>query len=166
MAEVKMDSNICSLAFNRNVCFFVLWRLHYFCFRCSKFNIWPWEFKVKVMAKTDYNLIYRLGPSILPKMKEMTKIITFCDAVTLTSDHPWPQKVNQLEALSLLMCVPHLRTIHPRLFKLSCSHNYIWQVVDDRQLWHEDIISPNPSNTADKIYVTQYCLQYHNEECR
>ena len=30
---------------------FVSWQLHHFWLRYSKFHIWPWKFKVKVMAK-------------------------------------------------------------------------------------------------------------------
>ena len=36
---------------------FVLWQLHHFWLRYSKFHIWPWKFKVKVMTKIDQNLI-------------------------------------------------------------------------------------------------------------
>ena len=46
-------------------------------------------------------IIYRSG---LAKKKEMTKIINFSDAVTLTF-HPWPWKINQLETASLPLCV-------------------------------------------------------------
>ena len=42
----------------------------------------------------------------------------FSDAVTLTFDlRPW--KVNQVRTLSLPMCIPNLRTIHPVVFELS-----------------------------------------------
>ena len=42
----------------------------------------------------------------------------FSEAVTLTFDlRPW--KVNQVRTLSLPMCIPNLRTIHPVVFELS-----------------------------------------------
>ena len=51
------------------------------------------------------------------KFKNVEKI-TFSDAVTLTFDlRPW--KVNQVRTLSLPMCIPNLRTIHPVVFELS-----------------------------------------------
>ena len=40
-----------ALEFNQYVCFFVLWQLDHFWLRYSKFYIWPWKLKVKVMAK-------------------------------------------------------------------------------------------------------------------
>ena len=46
------------------------------------------------------------------KFKNVEKITSFSDAVTLTFDlRPW--KVNQVRTLSLPMCIPNLRTIHP-----------------------------------------------------
>ena len=46
------------------------------------------------------------------KFKNVEKITSFSDAVTLTFDlQPW--KVNQVRTLSLPMCIPNLRTIHP-----------------------------------------------------
>ena len=40
-----------ALEFNQYVCFFVSWQSDHFWLRYSKFYIWPWKFKVKVMAK-------------------------------------------------------------------------------------------------------------------
>ena len=104
---------------------FVLWQSDHFWLRYSKFHIWPWKFKVKVMAKTnpdghiwalEFNqyvwlsflgnrtifgwdiansifdleksrwrsrenqqksnqVIYRSGPTIVPKMKEIQKVV-------------------------------------------------------------------------------------------
>ena len=52
------------------------------------------------------------------KFKNVEKITSFSDAVTLTFDlRPW--KVNQFRTLSLPMCIPNLRTIHPVVFELS-----------------------------------------------
>ena len=52
------------------------------------------------------------------KFKNVEKITSFSDAVTLTIDlRPW--KVNQVRTLSLPMCIPNLRTIHPVVFELS-----------------------------------------------
>ena len=52
------------------------------------------------------------------KFKNVKKITSFSDAVTLTFDlRPW--KVNQVRTLSLPMCIPNLRTIHPVVFELS-----------------------------------------------
>ena len=52
------------------------------------------------------------------KFKNVEKITSFSDAVTLTFDlRPW--KVNQVMTLSLPMCIPNLRTIHPVVFELS-----------------------------------------------
>ena len=52
------------------------------------------------------------------KLKNVEKITSFSDAVTLTFDlRPW--KVNQVRTLSLPMCIPNLRTIHPVVFELS-----------------------------------------------
>ena len=52
------------------------------------------------------------------KFKNVEKITSFSDAVTLTFDlRPW--KVNQVRTLSLTMCIPNLRTIHPVVFELS-----------------------------------------------
>ena len=52
------------------------------------------------------------------KFKNVEKITSFSDAVTLTFDlRPW--KVNQVRTLSLPMCIPNLRTIHPMVFELS-----------------------------------------------
>ena len=52
------------------------------------------------------------------KFKNVEKITTFSDAVTLTFDlRPW--KVKQVRTLSLPMCIPNLRTIHPVVFELS-----------------------------------------------
>ena len=52
------------------------------------------------------------------KFKNVEKITSFSDAVTLTFDlRPW--KVNQVRTLSLPMCIPNLRTIHPVVFELS-----------------------------------------------
>ena len=49
------------------------------------------------------------------KLKNVEKITSFSDAVTLTFDlRPW--KVNQVRTLSLPMCIPNLRTIHPVVF--------------------------------------------------
>ena len=49
------------------------------------------------------------------KFKNVEKITSFSDAVTLTFDlRPW--KVNQVRTLSLPMCIPNLRTIHPVVF--------------------------------------------------
>ena len=51
------------------------------------------------------------------KFKNVEKITSFSDAVTLTFDlRPW--KVNQVRTLSLPMCIPNLRTIHPMVFEL------------------------------------------------
>ena len=64
-------------------------------------------------------VIHRSGPSILPKMKEITKIIIFCDVVTLTYDL-WPWKIYHFKALSLPMCAKFFN--NPlRTFSLSCS---------------------------------------------
>ena len=52
------------------------------------------------------------------KFKNVEKITSFSDPVTLTFDlRPW--KVNQVRTLSLPMCIPNLRTIHPVVFELS-----------------------------------------------
>ena len=52
------------------------------------------------------------------KFKNVEKITSFSDAVTLTFDlRPW--KVNQVRTLALPMCIPNLRTIHPVVFELS-----------------------------------------------
>ena len=52
------------------------------------------------------------------KFKNVVKITSFSDAVPLTFDlRPW--KVNQVRTLSLPMCIPNLRTIHPVVFELS-----------------------------------------------
>ena len=52
------------------------------------------------------------------KFKNVEKITSFSDAVTLTFDlRPW--KVNQVRTQSLPMCIPNLRTIHPVVFELS-----------------------------------------------
>ena len=52
------------------------------------------------------------------KFKIVEKITSFSDAVTLTFNlRPW--KVNQVRTLSLPMCIPNLRTIHPVVFELS-----------------------------------------------
>ena len=52
------------------------------------------------------------------KFKNVEKITSFSDAVTLTFDlRPW--KVNQVRTLSLPKCIPNLRTIHPVVFELS-----------------------------------------------
>ena len=52
------------------------------------------------------------------KFKNVEKITSFSDDVTLTFDlRPW--KVNQVRTLSLSMCIPTLRTIHPVVFELS-----------------------------------------------
>ena len=52
------------------------------------------------------------------KFKNVAKITSFSDAATLTFDlRPW--KVNQVRTLSLPMCIPNLRTIHPVVFELS-----------------------------------------------
>ena len=52
------------------------------------------------------------------KLKNVEKITSFSDAVTLTFDlRPW--QVNQVMTLSLPMCIPNLRTIHPVVFELS-----------------------------------------------
>ena len=49
------------------------------------------------------------------KFKNVEKITSFSDAVTLTFDlRPW--KVDQVRTLSLPMCIPNLRTIHPVVF--------------------------------------------------
>ena len=44
-----------ALEFNQYVCFFVSWQSDHFWLRYSKFYIWPWKFKVKVMAKVKPN---------------------------------------------------------------------------------------------------------------
>ena len=54
MAKVKPDGHIWALEFNRYVCFSfrqLSWQSDHFWLRYSKFYIWPWKFKVKVMAK-------------------------------------------------------------------------------------------------------------------
>ena len=52
------------------------------------------------------------------KFKNVEKITSFSDAVTLTFDlRSW--KDNQVRTLSLPMCIPNLRTIHPVVFELS-----------------------------------------------
>ena len=54
MAKVKPDGHIWALVFNRyvSICLlFVSWQSDHFWLRYSKFYIWPWKFKVKVMAK-------------------------------------------------------------------------------------------------------------------
>ena len=52
------------------------------------------------------------------KFKNVEKITSFSDAVTLTLDlRPW--KVNQVRTLSLPMCIANLRTIHSVVFELS-----------------------------------------------
>ena len=52
------------------------------------------------------------------KLKNVEKITSFSDTVTLTFDlRPW--KVNQVRTLSLPMYIPNLRTIHPVVFELS-----------------------------------------------
>ena len=108
------DQSICLL--------FVSWQSDHFWLRYSKFYIWPWQFKVKVMAKVkpdghiwalEFNryccfsfrvnrtifgwdiansifdlgqghnenrpksnqVIYRSGPTIVPKMKEIQKVV-------------------------------------------------------------------------------------------
>ena len=40
-----------ALEFNQYVCIFILWQSDHFWLRYSKLYIWPWKFKVKVMAK-------------------------------------------------------------------------------------------------------------------
>ena len=53
-----------------------------------------------------------------PKVKLIQ--ITFSDVVIFD---PWPWKVNWPRALSLTLCVPILRTIHPLHFELSNTHH-------------------------------------------
>ena len=53
MAEVKVKriGHIWGLEFNRCVCSYFWWQSEHFWLRYSNFHIWPWKFKVKVMAK-------------------------------------------------------------------------------------------------------------------
>ena len=61
-------------------------------------------------------------------------------------------KDNQVRALSLPMCVPNLRTIHPVL--LSCQVNTI--MVGDRRFSHKTIISPDPMDMGDIMKEHSY----------
>ena len=95
---------------------FILWQSNHFWLRYSKFQTWPWKFKVKVMANVKFDghiwglvfnwyacflfrsnrtyltlkiqgqgdgenrpksnqVIYRSGPSVLPKMREIWKVV-------------------------------------------------------------------------------------------
>ena len=51
MAKVKPDGPIWSLEFSRCVCFLFRGNRTIFGWEYSQFDIWPWKFKVKVMAK-------------------------------------------------------------------------------------------------------------------
>ena len=84
------------------------------------------------------------------KFKNVEKITSFSDAVTLTFDlRPW--KVNQVRTLSLPMCIPNLRTIHPVVFELSRKHHCGRRVAGGGRLRRKTITSPDPSDTGDII---------------
>ena len=80
MAKVKMDGHIVSLLLNRYVCFTYLGNRTIFSLRYSKFRY----FTLKIQGQ-DHNenqpksnqVIYKLGPSTLPKMKQIWKIIAW-----------------------------------------------------------------------------------------
>ena len=86
------------------------------------------------------------------KFKNVEKITSFSDAVTLTFDlRPW--KVNQVRTLSLPMCIPNLRTIHP----VGVLSYHVSTIAGGGRLRRKTITSPDPSDTGDiinKIFST------------
>ena len=57
---------------------FILWQLDHFWLSCSKFHIWPSKFKVKAKdgnRPKSNQVIYRSGSTIMPKMKEIQKVV-------------------------------------------------------------------------------------------
>ena len=51
--KVKPIGHIWGLEF-KSICLpFISWKSDHFWLRCSKFHIWPWKFKVKVIAKVQ-----------------------------------------------------------------------------------------------------------------
>ena len=97
------------------------------------------------------------------------KITSFSDAVTLTFDlRPW--KVNQVRTLSLPMCIPNLRTIHPVV--LSYRVNTIAgggqrvagggrRAAGGGRLWRKTITTPDPSDTGDIINIHFWAAYVH-----
>ena len=86
------------------------------------------------------------------KFKNVEKITSFSDAVTLTFDlRPW--KVNQVRTLSLPMCIPNLRTIHPVVFsyRVNTIAGGGRRVAGGGRLRRKTITSPDPSDTGDII---------------
>ena len=55
--KVKHDGYIWDLEFNWYVCFLFRGNFDNFWLWYSKFYIWPWKFKVKVMTKINQNLV-------------------------------------------------------------------------------------------------------------
>ena len=81
------------------------------------------------------------------KFKNVEKITSFSDAVTLTFDlRPW--KVNQVRTLSLPMCIPNLRTIQQWFFSYRVN-----TIVGGGRLRRKTITSPDPSDTGDIIII-------------
>ena len=58
---------------------FVLWQSDHFWLRYSQLDIWPWKFKVKVMAKVKPD-----GPNLKPRVQSMCLLF-----VLWQSDHFW-----------------------------------------------------------------------------
>ena len=77
MVKVKPIGHIWSLEFNRYVCFSFRGNRTIFWLRYSKFHIWPWKFKVKVMMKIDQNLVRQSighGQQSCQKWKKSNKL--------------------------------------------------------------------------------------------
>ena len=55
MTRVKTHGYIWGLVFNLICPLFILWQSVRFVIRYGKLNIWPWEFKVEVIAKVKPN---------------------------------------------------------------------------------------------------------------
>ena len=87
------------------------------------------------------------------------KITSFSDAVTLTFDlRPW--KVNQVRTLSLPMCIPNLRTIHPVILSYRVN-----TIAGGGRLRRKTITSPDPSDTGDIMNNFSGKLAYQGLFC-
>ena len=131
---------------------FVSRQSDYFWPKYSKFHIWTWKFRVKVTTKIDQNksnqVIYRSGPSTLPKMKEIWKVFQklsreqdstaggvggTCERTGArhTCSHPWFTGVTELERFR--DCVSGVLQHKLSSIKKVIWAKYDWNHLDDVQ---------------------------------
>ena len=114
---------------------FVLWQSNHVCLRYSKFDIWPWKFKVKVMAKVKsdghiwaldfnrYDCFSFLNDRTIVGWDIANSIFYLEKSRSRSSQGQGRPKSNQVFYRSGLTIVPKMKEIRKVVQKLSCEQN-------------------------------------------